>query len=140
MAVKCFAVFSVIILLIIVASGCTTTPAGEGCDPLATPISPNQAIDGDVPPGEREKVYCLYISHGVGQLTVEIYDLSTDLDLYIGYGSYGSIEGTDDWYSLNEFTSPEVVMITNPDAGYYYIHVEDYNELGGSFTVRASTD
>ena len=139
MTVKGFAVFSVIILLLAITPGCTTTQAGEGCDPLTTPLSANQAISGQVPPGERENVYCLYISSGVNQLTIELYDLSTDLDLYVGYGSLGSIEGPDDWYSSNEYTIPESVVFTNPDAGYYYIHVEDYNELGGSFTVRAST-
>ena len=140
MVAKYIAVFSIIVLFVIIIPGCTTTTAGEGCDPLATPISPNQAISGQVPPGERENVYCLYISQDANQLTVELYDLSTDLDLYVGYGSLGSIEGPDDWYSSNEDTIPEIVVFTNLDAGYYYIHVEDCNELGSSFTVRASLD
>ena len=121
--------------------GTTTTAVGVGCDSRAIAMALPGTVNDQMSSGyQPNKVYCIYVPAGTSTLTVTLSDLVVDFDLYIGYGSYSSIEGDNyDWSSDNLGTATDSITISSPQAGNYYIQVTSYEQVGGTFRLQAST-
>ena len=97
------------------------------------------ATDQGYPANAR--YYCINVPEGTRRVSMELSGMSVDLDLYVGHGSIGSVQGVDlsqgetyEWKS-NEFgTGAERVVIENPQAGVYYAEVISYQSLPSTFS------
>lgn len=121
---------------------------GGACDDRATPIEPNTPYSEHMHSTTQSYpanclYYCLWIPDGLGSLMIRISDFSVDLDLYVGYGEFDTIFGSEivhgetyTWKS-NEFgTGDEEVNISNPEGGVYYIEVCSYEGEASSFQLE----
>jgi len=98
---------------------------------------PGEQIGDSIYVNELQKMYSIYVPSGTSSLTVMLLDLVADFDLYVGYGTYESLDGEEyDWRSYNEGTTSENITINNPQEGCYYIQVVDYDNMGGSFELH----
>jgi len=130
------------------AAQTNTASADFSCDSPAAPLAIGASATGDIQAGQQypnnARYFCVNVPAGTSSLTLEVSNMSADLDLYVGSGSIGSVQGvnleegdTYQWKS-NEFgTGAERVQITNPAAGIYYAEIVSYQGEASSFTIAA---
>ncbi len=135
---KIIVIITLILMIasILFISGCTTPE-------VITINAGNPIIDqiSTATEGRDFKVYLLNVPSGINSLVITLTQLDDDFDLYVGYGSYSSVEGENyDWRSRNDDLTPEYIYISNPQAGNYYIQVYLPGDYGGSYTLLADID
>ncbi len=87
--------------------------------------------------------YCVSVRQDAGDLTIDIRDASTDLDLFVGLGSIESVSGeeliegeTFSWKSNEPGTVDERVQVSGPEAGMYYLEVCSYEGQSTPFELE----
>ena len=97
-------------------------------------------VNDQITAGATFKIYCIYVPSGTSSLSVTLSNMQADLDLYMGYGSYSSVEGDNyDWASDKSGTAVESITISSPQAGNYYIQVQAYGPDGATSSFRLDT-
>ncbi len=123
---------------------------GEACDSRAMQIEANSSYDlqmhtatGDYP--ANCLYYCLPVPDGQTSLAIDLRDFDVDLDLYVGYGSIETVQGAElvegetfYWKSNEGGTDDELVNISSPDGGLYYIEVCSYDGTASPFELSTS--
>lgn len=117
----------------------------ESCDAPAVGMAIGTDVNAEIqassaPYPANARYYCILVSQGTPQLTLELSGMTTDLDLYVGHGSIRSVQGVDitagqtyEWKS-NEFgTVDERVVISNPQPGIYYAEIVSYQAQHSPF-------
>ena len=128
----------------------TTVVVAIECDTPAEQIDPGRPVDSEIEPtGEpypaNATYYCIAIPSGIDRVTIDLVGMIADLDLFVGFGSIESVQGTEldqgdtfDWMS-NEFgIVDERVVIDGPQPGVYYIEITSYEHEFSPFTLTVS--
>lgn len=131
------------------ATNNTTSAAPSSCDSPAVGLGVGADAQGEIPTTTQgypanARYYCVEVPAGVSRLTLDLTGMSVDLDLYVGHGSIGSVQGvnleagqTYQWKS-NEFGAvDEHVVIDNPQPGIYYAEIVSYQGQGSQFRLAA---
>jgi hypothetical protein len=123
--------------------------APASCDAPAQPLAIGASAHGEIPAGQsypdNARYFCVQVGEGVSSVTFELSGMSTDLDLYVGSGTIGSVQGvnlqegdTYEWKSNAFGNDNEVVTINDPQPGIYYAEVVSYQgeQSGFDFAAR----
>lgn len=123
----------------------TTQPSTPvACDEPAEPATIGSPVSATIAPStgypDNARYYCFEVSAS-GDITVTVTDLTADGDLYVGFGSIGSVQGADqgEWRSDQFGTADESVTIPGAAVGTYYVEVVDFEGQGLDFTLTVTT-
>ncbi len=98
-----------------------------------TPLISDRPLSDAISQGQW-KDYLIYSTAEDQQLSVELYNLTGDIDLYLKRNMIFS--NSADCSSLNFGTSSESCTLDNPAASYWYISVKGYE--AGNYTLKAT--
>jgi hypothetical protein len=118
------------------------------CEEGARQIQPNRLYREEMPtatgpyPGNC-LYYCVWLREPAESLSVDVSDASTDLDLFIGYGSVEAVSGeelvegeTYTWKSNQPGDVDERVEIPSPADGTYYLEICSYEGASTPFELN----
>lgn len=112
--------------------------APQSCEQPAAPMATGVDVAGEIsatrdPYPANARYHCFELPAGVSEARLLLSGLSADLDLYVGYGAIESVQGVDlnagetyEWKSNAFGTGDEVVTLTDPRAGIYYVEIVSY--------------
>lgn len=129
------------------APAAAAAAAPASCDAPAAPMALGASVQAQLqatrqPYPANATYYCFAAPAGVQSITISLTGLAADLDLYVGYGSIRTVQGVDlsrgdtyQWKS-NAFGSvDEMVTISAPQPGIYYIEIASYEGQASPFTL-----
>ena len=139
-----------------VSGGAVATPGeptAEGaspavCDERARLLQANRLYREEMPAATGPYpanclYYCVSLREAAGELSIDIRDASTDLDLFVGMGSIEAVSGeelaegeTYTWKSNQPGTVDERVEVSLPEAGLYYLEVCSYEGESTPFELE----
>jgi hypothetical protein len=128
------------------ANGASNSAIASNCDSPAVPLALGASVSGDIAAASaypaNARYYCINVGEGVPSVTMELSNMTVDLDLYVGRGTIASVQGVDvsagetyEWKSNAFGTGNETVTIPTPQPGVYYAEIVSFEGQASTYTL-----